>query len=71
MLGKQQAALLELITFAGVLLLLAGFGHDVVNWMVTRTRSTIGAVGWSGVAMALISGGYTCLESAPQHARRS
>ena len=65
MLGKQQATLLELITFAGVLLLLAGFGHDVVNWMVTRTRSTIGAVGWSGVAMALISGSYTVYKALP------
>ena len=65
MLGKQQATLLELITFAGLLLLLAGFGHDVVNWMVTRARSTIGAVGWSGVAMALISGSYTVYKALP------
>ena len=65
MLGKQQATLLELIFFAGVLLLLAGFGHDVVNWMVTRASSTIGAVGWSGVAMALISGTYTVYKALP------
>jgi hypothetical protein len=65
MLGKLQATLLEVMLFAGVLLLLAGFGHDVVSWMISQTQSKISAVGWSGVMAAVISAAYTVYKALP------
>ena len=64
-LGKQQARLLRFMAFAGALLIVAGFGHDVVNWMVHEAETLTAKAGWAGVAGALISAGYTVFKAIP------
>jgi hypothetical protein len=64
-LGKQQAWLLRFMGFAGALLVVAGFGHDVVDWMVNEAETWTAKAGWAGVAGALISAGYTVLKAIP------
>jgi len=65
MLSKQQAWLLRLMTFLGALLLVAGFGHDVVDWLIRRANAWSASAGWSAVATALVSGAYTIYKALP------
>jgi hypothetical protein len=65
LLGKQQAWLLRLIVFVGLLLTAAGFGHDVVDALFRHATTWIAGVGWGGVLMAGVSGIYTFVKALP------
>jgi predicted acylesterase/phospholipase RssA len=67
-LTRQQATLLEIGTFGGLLLLFAGFGHDVVRFVFVETaRQTpqyvAKAGGWGAALAAIGSAAYTAFKS--------
>jgi hypothetical protein len=69
-LTQQQAWLLKVGTVAGLLLLIAGFGHDVMWLLFSGGDSVMGralarAGGWGGLFLAVGSSVYTALKAAP------
>jgi Patatin-like phospholipase len=69
-LTQQQERLLKVGTFAGVLLLAAGFGHDILNFVFAGIDSGIAselkkAGGWGALLLTAVSGIYTLIKKAP------
>ncbi|HEY5309222.1 MAG TPA: hypothetical protein VIK97_11975, partial [Casimicrobiaceae bacterium] len=69
-LTQQQAWLLKVGTFAGVLLLIAGFGHDIVWFLFSGDasgwRKLTGRIGAGGTVLAtIVSAAYTVIKAAP------
>jgi predicted acylesterase/phospholipase RssA len=69
-LTQQQAILLKVGTFAGVLLLVAGFGHDVLWLLFSGGDSVLGrllrrAGGWAALLLTVASAAYTVIRAAP------
>jgi hypothetical protein len=69
-LTQQQETLLKFGAFAGVLLLAAGFGHDILNFIFAGIDSGIAsqlkkAGGWGALLLTVVSGIYTLIKKAP------
>lgn len=69
-LTQQQERLLKWGTFAGVLLLAAAFGHDIVRWVFDGVDSIVSAAvkragGWGMLLLTAVSGIYTLMKKAP------
>src|SRR5262249_60279569 len=67
-LTRQQATLLEIGTFGGLLLLFAGFGHDVVRFVFVEaaqqtTQYVAKAGGWVASLAGIGSAAYTAFKS--------
>ncbi|MEO8449189.1 MAG: hypothetical protein ABI647_05325, partial [Gemmatimonadota bacterium] len=72
-LTRQQALLLEVGTFALLLLLFAGFGHDIVWFLFSGSDSAVmtavrRAGGWGGLLLAIGSAIYTATKASPSSA---
>lgn len=65
-LSSQQAMLLEWGTLFGFVLLVAGFGHDLVTWIFYEAEGAVAkAGGWGVVAATAASTIYTAVHAAP------
>ncbi|MGB6308149.1 MAG: patatin-like phospholipase family protein [Steroidobacteraceae bacterium] len=69
-LTQQQERILKWGTFVGVVLLAAGFGHDIVQWIFFSVDSNVTAAvkkagGWGALLLTVVSGLYTLIKKAP------
>ena len=65
-LTKRLATFLQWGTMIGLLLVVAGFGHDVVRMVVGATRGLPARFGgWGGLTVTLVSAAYTVYKHAP------
>jgi hypothetical protein len=69
-LTQQQGRVLKFGTFAAVLLLIAGFGHDIV-WFLFQSAGSVTTTllkrtgGWGGLLLTVASGIYTAVKKSP------
>jgi Patatin-like phospholipase len=69
-LTQQQAQVLKVGVFAAVLLLIAGFGHDIVWFLFSSAGSALQVAlkrvgGWGALFLTVVSGLYTAIQKAP------
>jgi hypothetical protein len=74
-LTQKLALVLKIATFTSVLLLTAGFGHDLLWFLFSGSDSATAltlkrAGGWGGLLLTVVSALYTVIKSAPSAERQ-
>jgi predicted acylesterase/phospholipase RssA len=69
-LTRQQARVLKFGTFGFLLILFAGFAHDVVWFLFSGSNSVLAGIlrhsaGWGGLILTVVSGAYTVIKHSP------